>query len=512
MAIAQTLTPNEEIEQLKTLVSSMVSSVKNQHEILRKRNLELPMEALQALTDFESELAMIAEQMGSEITELNQLRALAETSALINTSLDLDTVLANAMDEIINLTGAERGFIIIKNADTGKFDSLIARPQENSNSSLSDIGVSSGILERVINSGEPLLTDNAHEDARLLKSNTVLKHGLRSVLCVPLKYKDQPVTSAVYVDNRFKPGVFGHGEVNLLAAFANQVAVAIENARLYANVQATLAEITAMKELMDNVFESIGSGVITSNAQDIVTTYNRAAGEILNQEAVKAIGQPLPRVLPRLSADFEDKLVAVREQNRSDAIESSLETEQGHLILSAKLSPLKDSNNTVQGIAVVVDDLTEQREREERFSIVKRYLPPQMVDQIHDIAKLAFGGARREVSCMFVDVRPLNTLPPGMRPQQIMEMVNIHLNTATEIIHEVGGVIDKYMGNEIMVVFNSQLNPEPDDHALRAVHAALALRDGFLDLYKELDPSDTNPHYYRIGIHTGVATLGNVGS
>jgi adenylate cyclase len=91
-----------------------------------------------------------------------------------------------------------------------------------------------------------------------------------------------------------------------------------------------------------------------------------------------------------------------------------------------------------------------------------------------------------------------------------MEEINVYLSKATDCIHEHTGVIDKYMGHEIMVLYNSQLNPM-DDHALRAVLTALSIRDAFIDLYKELG-IDPDPHYYRIGIHTGVATLGNVGS
>jgi class 3 adenylate cyclase len=66
------------------------------------------------------------------------------------------------------------------------------------------------------------------------------------------------------------------------------------------------------------------------------------------------------------------------------------------------------------------------------------------------------------------------------------------------------------MGHEVMALFNSQLNPS-HDHALRAVMAALEVRDAFLQLYEELGIAP-DPHYYRIGINTGIATLGNVGS
>lgn len=507
MAISSTLTANDELQELKTLVNKVIISLKNQQELLRKRDMELPTDPLLSLADFEGELGKLATRMSGEEVELLQLSALAENAALINSSLDLDTVLATAMDEIINLTGAERGYIVLKNPNSGALEFLIARTQEQDDSSEDvTLGVSNTILREVIESGDLLLTDNAYKDPRLLNNGTVLRYGLRSVLCVPLKYKGQIITGAVYVDNRLKPGVFGHGEENLLAAFANQVAVAIENARLFAEVQAALAEISSMQELMHNVFESIGSGVIASDARDSVTTYNRAASEILGRDTEEVIGYPLQNVLPRMGADFDTHLAAVREQNESTVTETLLDNERGRKVLNVKFSPLKDSAQAVQGIAVVLDDITEQRE----LDIIRRYLPPQMVDKIHDIAKLALGGEKRDVTCMFVDTRPLNTFPPDLRPRQIMELLNQHLSLASECIHQAGGVIDKYMGNEIMVLFNTQLNEQPD-HALRAVEAALALRDAFIRQYTQMG-INPDPHFYRIGVHSGEATLGNVGS
>jgi len=141
---------------------------------------------------------------------------------------------------------------------------------------------------------------------------------------------------------------------------------------------------------------------------------------------------------------------------------------------------------------------------------VKRYLPPQLVDDIHAIAKLDLGGVRQEVTCMFVDVRPISTFPEDFRPQQVMETMNIYLEKATEAVHEHDGIIDKYMGNVVMALFNTQLNPM-DDHTLNAVKAILDIREKFEALYKQLG-INPEPHYYRGGIHTGIATLGNVGS
>jgi adenylate cyclase len=183
---------------------------------------------------------------------------------------------------------------------------------------------------------------------------------------------------------------------------------------------------------------------------------------------------------------------------------------RGRIAVSIKLNPLKDAMNKTQGVALVLDDLTEKKVRDETIASVKRYLPPELIDNIHAISKMGLGGERREVTCVFIDVRGFSTFPSELRPPQIMEMLNMYLSQATARVHQVNGVIDKYMGNEIMALFNTQLNPM-DDHALRAVQASLDVRDAFIALYKELG-LNPDPHFYRIGMHTGIATLGNVGS
>jgi len=506
---SQTLAMTE-VQRLRAYIAEVKVGLNNQQEILRVRGMSLPPGALQNLENIDAELKNLEKRLASEETELVQLRALAATSAMINSSLDLDEVLRSSINEVIKLTGAERGYIVLQDPDTGALDFRIASDRETDSSSGGSFQGSNSILTEVLTSGQPLLTDNAYKDPRMQNSATVAQLVLRSVLCVPLTYKGQ-VTGAVYVDNRLQAALFTEREKNILVAFANQAAVAIENARLFMQVQASLAEITQIKEVIANVFDSIGSGVITTNAQDAVTTFNRAASDILGRAPAEAIGQPLPAVLPKISTDFDDYLEDVRERNQSRALDAELEmAERGRIALSLKLTPLKDSNQQTQGVAIVVDDLTEQREREEKFNILRKYLPSAMVDNIHSIAGLALGGERREMTCMFVDVRPLYTFLPELQPKQVMELLNEYLAVATDAIRDTNGIIDKYMGTEIMALFNTQLNPQ-DDHALAAINAALTMRDAYLDLYNR-QGIDPQPHFYRAGIHSGVATTGNVGS
>lgn len=504
----QPLSAIAELRRLKTLIGEVSASLRSQREILKMRGMSLPPMVMRTLTDIENDITRLESSVVEDQTELGQLRALAENYAMITSSLDMDLVLNQAMDVVINLTGAERGYIALKDPETGELNFRVQRESElvprQGGSGAPQISYT--ILNEVLETGESLLADNAYKDERLQNNVSIAQLTLRSVLCVPLVYKEK-VIGAVYVDNRLRSGVFEQREKTLLSAFANQASVAFENARLYMDIQRSLAEITEVKELMDNVFASIGSGVITADIQHLVRQVNRAAAGILEFDETQTINQKLSTILPGVSADLDAHLATVREQNTSQVLEAEMETpSRGRIAVSIKLSPLKGT----QGVAVVLDDLTEQREREEMLTIVKRYLPPEMVDNIQAISQLGLGGERREVTCAFVEVLSPSTFPRDARPQQIVETVNIYLSRATACIHSTKGIIDKYMGNEIMSLFNTQLNPM-DDHALRAIETALNIREAFIKLYAELG-INPDPHYYRIGMHTGIATLGNVGS
>jgi adenylate cyclase len=499
-----------EIQRLQGYVNEVMTALHSQQEILRMRGMNLPPGAIQNLENIDKDLRGLEKHLASEETELIQLRALAATSAMINSSLDLDEVLASSMNEVIKLTGAERGYIVLQNAETGTLEFRVATDLENPDNTNSTFQGSNTILTEVLTTGKPLLTDNAYKDPRVQNSPTIAQLVLRSVLCVPLTYKGTTI-GAVYVDNRLRAGVFTERELTVLVAFANQAAVAIENARLFTRVQSSLAEITEIKEVMANVFESIGSGVITTDAEDSVTTFNRAAAEILGRNSDEMIGQRLKQVLPKISADFDEHLESVREQNESRALEAELEMpDRGRIALSLKLSPLQDVNQQTQGVAIVVDDLTEQREREDKVNILRKYLPPALVDNIQSIANLALGGERRDMTCMFIDVRALSTFPSELNPPEVMALLNEYLAVATDVIRDYKGVIDKYMGTEVMALFNTQLNPM-DDHAYQALQTMLAMREAYIDLYAR-QGINPEPHFYRAGIHSGVATIGNVGS
>ncbi len=498
----------DQLAMVSRSLQEVSDTLHTQDSLLRQRGLALTPEILTGLDALTGDLRRLADFLQPVYIELEQLTALAQTTALINSSLDLNQVLNEVMDTVIRLTGAERGYIVLRDEDSGELEFRVARNLDRETLERGEFIVSRTVVRQVAETGQPVLTTNAQADPAYSTQESVVIHALRSILCVPLVLKDR-VTGVVYVDNRVKDGVFREKELHLLTAFANQAAIAIENARLFAHAQAALSEVTAMKELMDDVFASIASGVITLDAAGTILTCNQAAAHIFGVPAPAVQGLSLAQVMPTLARTLADLQNEVLEQGQSHRLDLALTLpERGDIYLHVALSPLLDEERIV-GVVIVVNDLTEIKQREATLELVRRYLPPGMVDNIQSLDELGLGGERRTITTLFVETRPFHSFPDTLRPQELMELLNLYLTAGAEAIHNRQGVIDKFMGNEIMGLFNTQLNPSAD-HAWQAVLAALIMADEFQTLTERL--GEEVVAHWRIGIHTGVATLGNVGS
>jgi adenylate cyclase len=505
------INPIGKLRQLEDLIDQTILSLTTQKDILKRRGMNLPPMVLDTLGSMKRDMSQVEKVLVDEQTELSQLRALADMSAKITTSLDTDIVLYETMELVIALTQAERGYIILKNTDTEELEFRVSNESGvfGTPTSGDRPQISMSVVKEVISTKEALLADNAFKDERLQGNLSIANFSLRSVLCVPLNYKDNTI-GVVYVDNCLQAGLFTQREKTLLVAFANTAAVAIANARMYTHTETILQEITRVKELMDNIFSSIGSGIIATDSMDSIRTFNRAASEILDRPTEETIGQDITKVLQNASLHLSDQLTEIKANDTVQILETEMQLEdRGRVTLNLTLSPLKDGNDETQGITMVMDDITHLQQHDQMINAMKRILPPEMVDNISDIANIQLGGVRREVTCLFADVRPLVTLQ-DIPPTEKLKIINQYQVVSTACIHETGGIIDKYMGNEVMALYNTQLNPQ-DNHAQQALECGLLMRDRFIQLYNKLG-IEPAPHYYIIGMFTGDATLGNVGS
>jgi len=452
-------------------------------------------------------LFQIVEQVTILEEERKKLESLSQTGRAINSTLDLGTILQMVMDTIIRMLGAERGFLMLK----GTADELVmrlARNYERETLESSDAAVSRTVVRRVLSDGMPVLTTNAQEDPRFTAQESIIAYNLRSILCVPLKVKNE-IIGVIYADNRTRSGIFKENDLGMMYAYCDQAAIAIENARLFESVCKTLAEVTELKDLMNNVFESIASGVLTIDKAHHVLLSNTAACTILGKSAQEIVGCNLGDGIPSISDKIAHHLQQVLESDRAlTGLEINPELPgRGTLDLRINLSPLKDADHKTQGIAVVMDDLTEKRQLEAQRRLFERMVSPAVIRTI-DPDALQLGGTRAVITSLFADIRGFTSFSEGLPPEELVSVLNRHLAAAAEAVLFEDGTIDKFLGDAVMAWFNAPL-PQPD-HTLRAVRAALAIRSDLQALHKTL------PEKYRlsfgIGIHVGEAVLGLVGT
>ncbi len=201
-----------------------------------------PPSVLQDLKSVAQSLINLDQKVGSHFqVGQHQLQALMGVGHMINSSLGLKRVLEEVMDSLIALMRAERGFLMLRDPDGG-FSVRMARGIDRVKLDGEAFAVSRTIVRGVVESGVPVLTTNAYRDPRFEKQLSVAIHQLRSILCAPLKIKNRLI-GVIYVDNRAHTGIFQPGDLGLISAFADQAAVAIDNARLFEDLRASNAEL-----------------------------------------------------------------------------------------------------------------------------------------------------------------------------------------------------------------------------------------------------------------------------
>jgi len=178
-----------------------------------------------------------------------RLAALYEVSHVLGKSLDLNEVLNQVMDTVINLTGGERGFLVLIEPGNEELKMKVGRNIEQETIDTEDMDVSRTLIQTVIAKGKGVVTTNAQEDPRFASQESVIGFALRSILCAPLLARDE-VIGVIYVDNRAMSGIFNEEDLDMLNAFGSQAAAAIENARRYTRADQSL---TARVRELENI-------------------------------------------------------------------------------------------------------------------------------------------------------------------------------------------------------------------------------------------------------------------
>ncbi|WP_437818147.1 sigma 54-interacting transcriptional regulator [Sorangium sp. So ce1078] len=214
----------------------------------------------------------------------------------LNSSVEVADILAMAMDAAIDLTAAERGFLLLEQQG-GELRVAVARNVDREKVGRSHLKFSYSIAERAIATQEPVVTVDAQDDPRFREHASVHAMRLRSVIAVPIRSPDG-VLGALYLDNRFRRARFAPEDVDLLLAFADQVALALRNARLVDDLRRRTVELEAERRRVEELLR--GQAAEIDRLQEEVLVRQQALEHRYDYGAIVGRGPALRAVFATL--------------------------------------------------------------------------------------------------------------------------------------------------------------------------------------------------------------------
>ncbi|MFN0071973.1 MAG: adenylate/guanylate cyclase domain-containing protein [Chloroflexota bacterium] len=438
---------------------------------------------------------------------------------MISSSLDVQATLDSVMETVVQLTGGSRGYIMLLDEESGQLRFSIGRKIRADSGQAPQF--SRHIAHDVFESGKPLLLSDAQSKGPYRTIDSVKIANVRSLMCAPLQCAAKRI-GIVYVENQLSADMFSQDDLDLLCAFANHAAVALEHARLYAGVQTQMNELAAMRVNHENVLRSITSAIISTDTDGRVQIVNHAAEQLFGITAQESRGAALATLLPRALRGTLSALaaeVAKDQEVESEVLQMDVELPgRGKAKLGVRGIPVLDSEKHAVGSMLVIDDLTQERllaeawqtaatERERVKSTFGRFLAPSIMEHLGDQGQaLQLGGARREITVLFADLRGFTSISERFSPEEVVSILNSYLACTTDIILNHGGTLDKFLGDGVLALFNAPLDQE--QHALAAVQVAMEIQSRIRSLAPAGGPRIT----CGIGVVTGEAIVGTIGT
>lgn len=426
----------------------------------------------------------------------NNFSTLLEVFKAVSSELNLNKLIQVIMNKAAEITKSDRSSLFLVDEETGELWTVFAKGLENQ-----VVRTKKGIVAEVAKSKKALIVNDPYNHPYFDTSiDKKTKYTTKSILSVPVFNSKNKVLGVIQVINKLKND-FNTDDLDILTGFASQIRIAIENAKLFDQIQ-------GMKNHLDVLVQNLDSGIVTIDKSLKISTVNQTFNELFglknHQNLTNSFIDNIESSLKPLFKHCEET-ISTGEKYYQEEVKVKI-TSKKFVTINSSTLPMQDAKGKVIGAIVVFNDISKEKRIQSNLS---RYIPQHLVKQVMDHDNLSLlKGNYSKCSILFSDIRNFTTLTEEFGAIQIVELLNKYFEAMITSVHKYNGILDKYIGDAIMTVFGVPYANISD--AKNAVNCALDMFSMLADLNKVNKKLPTLN--IGIGISTGNVVSGNIGS
>jgi adenylate cyclase len=416
----------------------------------------------------------------------------------VTADIKLGSLLQKVMGEATRLLNAERSTLFLNDDKTQELWSEVGQGLESMQIRLPN---HAGIAGAVFSSGKSINIPYAYADLRFNPAvDKRTGYFTRSILCVPIVNKNGRTIGVTQVLNK-RGGPFTNEDESRLRAFTAQISIALENAKLFADVQ-------NMKNYNEAMLESMSNGVITLDDAERIVTCNAAGQRILRSHFAQLFNRPAAEFFAGANAWILEKLARVTATHAPElTMDAELLVGEEKLSVNLTALPLHSTEKKRIGSMLMIEDISNEKRLK---STMSRYMDPGIADKLVASGAEVLGGQSVNATVLFSDVRSFTTITEQLGAQGTVALLNEYFTLMVECIQREEGMLDKFIGDAIMAAFGIPVGHEDD--ADRAVRAAIAMMRELRAWNRQRVTEGKLPVDIGIGLNTDTVVSGNIGS
>ena len=489
---------------IKTVKGEVIGVVQALNKKHGRNHVKFTEDDLEFLQDIATQAAVALQS--TEFVERMQRKRSQEMEFLdivsdVTSEINLNALLAKVMGEATRMLNAERSTLFLNDEKNNELWSMVGAGLD---AAVIRFPNHLGIAGTVYTSAKSINIPYAYADLRFNPAfDKQTGFFTRSILCTPVTNKDGKVIGVTQVLNK-KGGPFSDEDEQRLKAFTAQIAIGLENAALFNDVQ-------NMKNYNESMLESMSNAVVTTDEDGRIVTCNRSGVRIMKlEDAAEVIGKTAEEFFTGKNAWVMDKIKKVDETQVSD-ISMDAEMEFGEEATSANVTvlPLISTEEKKLGSMVMIEDISSEKRMK---STMSRYMDPGLADQLMSAGDSDefLGGRSTDATVLFSDIRSFTTLTETLGPQGTVALLNEYFTIMVDCITEEGGMLDKFIGDAIMAAFGIPVAHDDDED--RAMRAAIKMLTSLTEWNKDREAKGLMTIDHGLGLNTDNVVSGNIGS